>query len=162
MTDIVDTYRANHTTQPRHQKRRWSLALAGLGAMIVLGMAGLQIVAGFTAASIQLPAVRQDSTLAPRSATLAAQDTNDAMITGSATRLSMPRLLTNHRHGFYIIAIGCLTGLLVYLGLSRLVGVSASAVAPGSGNTPAAAIPRVRRRRDVQDSQRYHGGPFRN
>jgi hypothetical protein len=81
----------------------------------------------------------------------------DDMAVGSTSKL--PHGLTSRGildgpiTGLIIVGFGLMTGLVVYLGLGRLLP---------AGETPEPEYHLVRGRREINQERRYHGGPIRD
>jgi hypothetical protein len=153
MTNIVDSYRQSHPVQPKKTNSRWSLALAGLGAIVVCGFVLLQIVASIGGGPSDSPGSLQDSTFAQTPAQLAAGPPNDTLTVGSTTKM-LPATIPVPGTGWVSLVIGLATGLAVFFGLSRLLPIERTAQASASRL--------VKHLSDAADERRYHGGPIRD
>ena len=154
MSTIVQQYRQTHSARPRKRARRWSLALTGLGAVIVCAMmlieASALVLGGRAPAQLRW----QDSTLAEPSSTVAGLPPDGDLITGSLTRLSsLPTTRPNLMSGVFIVAFGAITGLTVFFALSGFLG-------EGGAETPSKDAKTGHS--DLAANRRWHGGPIRN
>lgn len=157
MSNIVETYRRSHPETPQPRRRRW-LALgvvlglmfvAGLGATVMTGAIEIPAHATIDASQSVLPAHAPSLNEKPGSA-------GDIAV-GSTSKL--PRsashgILDGPVTGLIIIGIGLMTGLMVYLGLGRLL--------PAVNTPDPHPYELVRGRKEITNGRRYHGGPIRD
>lgn len=150
MSNIVDDYRRSHGDAPKPKSRRW-LALGVVLGLMATGAVGSAVLVG----SDELPAVV--SALLNRQSIPALHAPVDNMAVGSTSKL--PRPLATHgifdspMTGLIIAGVGLLTGLMVYLGLGRLLPANEPAPHP---------YELVQGRRAMAQERRYHGGPIRD
>ncbi len=151
MTNVVDSYRRTHAGPATATSRRWPLIVTLLG-LIALAGGG----AAYVAYSPELPAFAA-SNAAPATGPVARQKTDDPAVSSTS---KLPRLLTppgildGPITGLIIVGIGLMTGLMVYLGLGRLL--------PAVNEPAPHPYELVRGRREVTQERRYHGGPIRD
>ncbi len=151
MSNVVDSYRRAHSGTAPVKSRRWPLIVAMMG-LLAMGGAGAAYVAG----TPEVPAFAATSPAQPSGS--ATPGNRDEMAVGSTSKL--PHLLASRgildgpATGLIIVGIGLMTGLMVYLGLGRLLPAT---------NAPAPhPYELVKGRREVTQERRYHGGPIRD
>jgi hypothetical protein len=151
MTNVVDSYRRSHPV-PAPAKSRSLLMVAALLGLMAVGAAG----AAYVAYTPELPTLAATAT-APLHAPAPSRKADD-MAVGSTSKL--PHALTTHGildgpiTGLIIVGIGLMTGLMVYLGLGRLL--------PAVNEPAPHPYQLVKGRREVTQERRYHGGPIRD
>jgi len=135
MSTVVDTFRRSHPgARPPRKSRRWLavgvvlgiVTVAGFGAALLEGVPGMFDLATALASHAPLPA-RASAPL-------------HGIMDGPVT-------------GLIIVGVGLLTGLMVYLGLGRLLPVNEPDPHP---------YELVRGRKEITQERRYHGGPIRD
>lgn len=156
MTNVVESYRRTHADAAPHRSRRW-LALGVLLGVIASG----GLVAALASGVIDIPAyaaAEAIDTTAP-SHHISGNDAtkaSEAVAVGGAAKPQRPvthGIMDGPITGLIIVGVGLMTGLMVYLGLGRLLPVNEPAPHP---------YELVRGRREVTQERRYHGGPIRD
>jgi hypothetical protein len=146
MSTVVDSYRQSHPAAPRGKSRRW-LLLGGLAGLITAGSYCAAVVTGHA----ELPAFAATETAPPPAPAVRAPV--------SAAKAKQPHqqiaegILDGPVTGLIIAGIGLMTGVIVYLGLGRIVPVRGPEAHP---------YELVRSRREVTQERRYHAGPIRD
>ncbi len=156
MTNVVDSYRRSHADAAPRKSRRW-LALGVLLGVIASGA----LVAALATGGLELPAYAPVATIDPavpalRVAATAKSGASDATAVASASNaphLVAHGIMDGPVTGLIIVGIGLMTGLMVYLGLGRLLPANEPQPHP---------YELVRGRREVTQERRYHGGPIRD
>jgi hypothetical protein len=161
MTNIVEDYRRTHPSPARPHRRSWILIGVLMGIVFAGGVGTAVMTVG--PELFGLTAIADD--IAPSQPS---RPDGKAPITALRPRAggdyapgSVPRhpqglpatgILDGPVTGLIITSIGLITGLIVYLGLGRLLPVS----------EPEHPYQLVRGRREIAQEQRYHGGPIRD
>ncbi len=154
MSNIVESYRRAHVNEKRPPSRRWSLALAGLGALVVCGFMLLQLLAAVTAPDGPAFRPTQDSTLAHPPATVARSNAANDLVIGSTSKLQPQPATKIPGLGVVSVAIGLLTGLMVYFALNHLM--------PAKDPEANDGVQMAKLLNDKAQVRRYHGGPIRD
>ncbi len=157
MTNVVESYRRSHADAAPRKSRRW------LATGVVLGlMASSGLVAAMATGGIESPPFVSDGPMTPNAPAhrFSANENataSDTMAVGSTSKLPHPfasrGVLDGPITGLIIAGVGLLTGLMVYLGLGRLLPANEPAPHP---------YELVRGRKDIVQERRYHGGPIRD
>ena len=162
MSNVIDNYRHNHSSRPRSTWHGWLRFGWRLAAIVALALIGWQAVGFLSSPHQTLAAQWQDpaALLGPMAGET--RQLGPPETTGSVRALGQFTPATAADDGWffplYVLGIGGLTGLIVFVALSRRWPSQPRDNAEVAG----AAGTQSRSLADRAADRRWHGGPIRN